>query len=357
MADERAAGLLLALIANPDSATTLTLQEWRCVLGLARCEGLLGILAHALDLDSRSLPQRVHNILHEALCEAAYSHQLARWECVQLARDLADVDAQVVLLKGTAYAVAGLPCAPGRQAGDLDILVARARLGDVEAALQAKGWQSEAQTRYDAHYYRAWMHEIPPLKHQTRVMELDVHHTLLPLTGRIHPKPEVLLAHAQKIAGTRFYHLSLPDLIIHASVHVLQDGDLTKGLRTLVDVHRLVCAGAEMPGFWGDLVAHCAAHGCGKPVRDALQLCQKWLNTPLPADLMTSLAPARAKLWQPLWSWLANKRLQDPEGLSTRGWLARNYFYMRAHWRKMPPLLLARHLLIKALRRAAIQLT
>jgi hypothetical protein len=261
---------------------------------------------------------------------------------------------QIVLLKGTAYAVADLACAPGRLAGDLDILVPYHALTDIENALHKAGWQAENINAYDAHYYRAWMHEIPPLKHPARVMELDVHHTLLPRTGRIHPKPKRLLEKAEKIAGTPFYRLCLPDLIIHACVHVLQDGDLTKGLRTLVDVHRLVCAGALEPNFWDDLLAHCAVHEAGRPVLDTLTLCRHWLNTPVPAEVLGKLAPKRSWLRQTIWQNLADKRLQDPDGRSTLGWIARNYFYMRAHWRKMPPFLLMRHLLIKTLRRLGL---
>ncbi|WP_204329989.1 nucleotidyltransferase family protein, partial [Proteus mirabilis] len=56
-------------------------------------------------------------------------------------RALAPLDVPVVLLKGTAFAAAGLSPARGRNIGDLDILVPRDRLDEVEAALLAAGWE------------------------------------------------------------------------------------------------------------------------------------------------------------------------------------------------------------------------
>ena len=56
-------------------------------------------------------------------------------------RALAPLDVPVILLKGTAYAAAGLEAGRGRSIGDLDILVPRAALPDVERALLAAGWE------------------------------------------------------------------------------------------------------------------------------------------------------------------------------------------------------------------------
>ncbi|WP_164045505.1 nucleotidyltransferase family protein, partial [Serratia marcescens] len=66
--------------------------------------------------------------------------------------------------------------------GDLDILVPRDRLDEVEAALLAAGWEWVKPDPYDDAYYRRWMHELPPLIHRERDRMIDVHHTILPLT-------------------------------------------------------------------------------------------------------------------------------------------------------------------------------
>jgi hypothetical protein len=63
---------------------------------------------------------------------------------------------------------------------DVDVLVPRDRLADVEAALMLAGWASTNPSEYDQHYYRRWMHELPPLQHIRRQTVLDVHHAILP---------------------------------------------------------------------------------------------------------------------------------------------------------------------------------
>ena len=56
-------------------------------------------------------------------------------------RALAPLDVPVILMKGTAFHAAGLDASIGRSVGDLDILVPRARLDAVEAALLEAGWE------------------------------------------------------------------------------------------------------------------------------------------------------------------------------------------------------------------------
>ena len=76
---------------------------------------------------------------------------------------LATVDVDLVLLKGAAYLMAGLPAARGRVFSDVDILVPVARLAEVENALMLHGWSTTHHNAYDQRYYRQWMHELPPL--------------------------------------------------------------------------------------------------------------------------------------------------------------------------------------------------
>src|SRR3546814_5176203 len=92
-------------------------------------------------------------------------------------RALASERIEFVLLKGTAYAAAGLSCAPGRQIGDLDILVLGIDIGRAENELLEAGWEWVKPDPYDDAYYRDHMHELPPLIHKTRDRMIDVHHT------------------------------------------------------------------------------------------------------------------------------------------------------------------------------------
>ena len=72
---------------------------------------------------------------------------------------------------------------------------------EVEGALMLHGWSTTHHDAYDQRYYRKWMHELPPLKHNTRGTVLDVHHAILPVTARLKPDSRKLLAASRPIAA------------------------------------------------------------------------------------------------------------------------------------------------------------
>ncbi|MDT1852626.1 nucleotidyltransferase family protein, partial [Acinetobacter baumannii] len=106
----------------------------------------------------------------------------------------------LILLKGSAYAMAGLDAGRGRLFSDVDILVPKPRLDEVEAALMLHGWASTHLDPYDQRYYREWMHEIPPKVHVRRGISIDVHHAIMPETAADRPDPDLLRAAAIPIA-------------------------------------------------------------------------------------------------------------------------------------------------------------
>jgi len=182
----RDAKLLVDALRDPAIASDLDVQGWTELLSMARAEQLLGTLAERLKIES--VPPKVAEILAEARVNADYQRRSALWEADCARRALAGYGGKVVLLKGTAYVAAGLRAGEGRLIGDLDILVARDDLPQVEAALLAAGWEWVKPDPYDDAYYRDHMHELPPLIHKERDRMIDVHHTVLPLTAR--PTPD-----------------------------------------------------------------------------------------------------------------------------------------------------------------------
>jgi hypothetical protein len=249
-----------------------------------------------------------------------------------------------VLLKGTAFAAAGLLAGRGRSIGDLDILVPRGVLDAVEAALLAAGWEWVKPDPYDDAYYRRWMHELPPLIHRTRDRMIDVHHTILPLTARIAPDAAALLADAQPL-GNGLSVLSPNDMLVHAAAHLFADGDLAGGLRNLWDIHCLFCEGVENDANYGlDLIEGAAHHGLYDAMALALRLSRHIFGTPVEAYGQ----PARLSLHIGLWERFVLRRLlaRDDWGRPIRP-ATRLAFYVRSHWLRMPPAMLARHLWAK----------
>jgi hypothetical protein len=328
---------LVALLADPGRAAGVT--DWTAILTAARAESLLGSLAFRLEHERR-LPAKVAQILDEARRDSLQGRAQALWEAEMARRALAATGAPVILLKGTAFAAAGLAASQGRSIGDLDILVPRDRLEEVQGALLAAGWEWVKESEYDDLYYRRWMHELPPLIHKTRDRMIDVHHTILPPTARPTPNAAALIGAAVQL-DNGLWTLSPEDIIVHAAAHLFADGDLAGGLRNLWDVDRLLREfAARDDGFWARLGERAALHQLRPAVARALRLTASLYGTPVDRALAGRRRAADL---------VFERRL-----LARNGWgqptrrLLRLAFYIRSHWMRMPPLLLARHLWTKA---------
>ena len=332
------ARLLVSLLRDPGRAAEVAPEHWTPLLALARSESLIGSLAHRLE--GQGLPARAQRILDDARADAEQARRQALWEAEMARRALEPLDVPVILLKGTAFAAASLPAGEGRTIGDLDILVPRAALEEVERALLGAGWEWVKEDAYDDLYYRRWMHELPPLIHRERDRMIDVHHTILPLTARPKPDSAALIEASVKLDnGLRV--LAPADMIVHAAAHLFADGDLAGGLRNLWDIDRLLRRFGQEKGFWPELAARARRHRLGPAVARALRLSARLYGTPV------GLA-ARPR---------ASDSLFERRLLARNGWgqemrrPLRLAFYMRSHWLRMPPLMLARHLWTKARRR------
>ena len=333
----RDARLLTRLLADPTRAGEV--RDWTSVISVARAESLMGSLAFRLN--GAGVPAKVALLLEDARRDAAQAKTQALWEAEMARRALAPTGVPVVLLKGTAYAAAGLPASVGRSIGDLDILVPRDALPEVERALLAAGWEWVKEDSYDEEYYRRWMHELPPLIHRERDRMIDVHHTILPLTARRRPDAAAMIEDAVVLeSGLRT--LSPPEMIVHSVAHLFADGDLAGGLRNLWDIDRLLRAFGEESGFWRRFEERAGHHQLRPHVARALRLSARLYGTPVDRALAGRMAPADA---------LFERRL-----LARNGWgqptrpAARFGFYARSHLLRMPPMMLARHLWTKARR-------
>jgi hypothetical protein len=327
--------LLTRLLTDP--SRTSEVRDWTALLCTARAESLLGSLAFRLE--GADVPAKVAAILEDARRDSASAGTQALWEAEMARRALGDIP--LILLKGTAYAAAGLPAAQGRSIGDLDILVPRARLPEAEAALLAAGWEWVKEDPYDDQYYRRWMHELPPLIHRERDRMIDVHHTILPLTARPTPDAAALVEDSVELPdGLRL--LCPEDMIVHAAAHLFADGDLAGGLRNLWDIDRLLRHFAADPDFSDRLASRAWRHRLLPHVTRALRLAARLYETPVdPAIAGSARAADRFYIRRLL--------VRDGWGRETRP-VTRLAFYVRSHALRMPPLMLARHLWTKARR-------
>lgn len=348
--------VLLDALREPAAVTALSLEQWDRLVRQCRGAKLLGRLAVLLDqrqlLDQ--VPAQVRPHLDSARAIADRHQRVLRWEVTCLRRVLGGLGIPIVLLKGAAYQMADLPPARGRLLGDIDIMVPKTEVQRVERVLLEHGWQPLNVHPYDQRYYRTWMHELPPLMHRDRQTVLDLHHTILPETGRLHPDPQKLFEAARRVGEGPFFVLAPADMVLHSAAHLFQDGDLAGGLRDLIDLDDLLRHFGQEASFWGELLDRAKQQDLCRPLYYALRFAGRCLRTPIPEPMIAGAAawgPGRHVRWlmDALVSRALEPGLPGTTGLGTS--VARWVLYARSHWLRMPPWLLACHLTRKALRR------
>ena len=347
--------LLVRVLRSPDVVGELSLDQWDLLLRQAGAANLLVSLLFLLDdaglIDTVPDAPRVH--LEWARLAAANHARGVRYEVARIRAALSKLDVPLILLKGGAYAMAELDAGRGRLFSDIDILVPKPRLDEVEAALMLHGWASTHHDPYDQRYYREWMHEIPPMVHVRRGNAIDVHHAILPETAASRPDPEKLRAAAVAIPGQDgLWMLSPHDMFLHSTVHLFAGGEFEHGLRDLLDLHRLMRRFDVEPSLWAGLAPRAVELELERPLYYALRYTSRLLGSRIPPA--TLAAAERGRPPAPLLALMDAlfMRALLPPHPSCSGRLqgaALFALYIRGNWLRMPPLLLARHLFHKAL--------
>lgn len=350
--------LLPAILAKPESLPTLSLKYWDRLLPQARRVGIVAKFYTYLEAQGQidRIPEPVKPHLEAAALIAGEHERRTRWEVNRIQRalfDLPTLDFPVILLKGAAYVMLDLPCAHGRLVSDVDLMVPKSRLGTLEPLLQKHGWQTVKFSDYDQRYYRQWMHELPPLRHRLRGTVVDVHHTILPETSRLKPDPAQLIAAARPLPGLPFHTFAPTDLVLHSAAHAFHDGELANPLRDLLDLHELVTHfGRHEPDFWDTLPHRARQLQLYRPLFYGLRYAQRFLGTSVPLSVTQALqfaAPPGPVL--ALMDRLVARIVLAESPRQIGPATARHLLYLRSHWLRMPPLLLARHLATKAVMR------
>ncbi len=332
----------------------LDLASWDVFIRQARNADLLGrvyelVAEHQL-FDAVPLPVRPH--LLSARRVARRHSAMVNFELANLLGILAKLETPVVVLKGAAYVLAGLPAAAGRVFSDIDLLITRDRLDEAEKLLKVQAWIASTDA-YDDKYYRKWMHELPPLQHLKRHTLLDLHHAILPQTARLKPSSEQLFAMAQPIDTYPHAHVLCPeDMVLHSATHLFHDDEFKHGARDLVDLDTLLRHFSKDDKFWARLVARGVTIDLSRPLYYALRFCQRFLDTPVPASIMTQAAQSgrpKGPLAFCMDKLFERALLPDhPMCVDKFSALAQWLLYIRSHYLRMPFHLLLPHLFHKA---------
>jgi hypothetical protein len=346
--------LVTLCLADPAQVVDLPPGDLDLLLLLLRRVRLHGRLAADL-MDAghfHRLPQTAQDQLESALVLAEARRRATTWEMDRIAYALRErSNLKIVCLKGCAYMLRELPNVRGRIFADVDLLVSEDRLGEVEHLLNVAGWETKTLSPYDDNYYRAWTHELPPLVHIERDVEVDVHHNIVPRTARLNPSAESLMEGTRAVEGSVYRVPADEDIVLHAMTHLMFDSDLADKLRDLMDIRDLLaCFAKEDADFWRRLVQRAEQLDLKRPCYYSLRFVQRLLFIEVPESILECIQG-----WQPVFPVrILMDRLvpaallpQHPERPSRVVGLYRLLLFMRSHWIRMPPWLLVYHLGVK----------
>lgn len=341
---------LLSALRDGGSLARLEPAAWEALLDEADRLRLASRIAWAAGRLTRQPSGCIADRVHGVRLQGAESDRAIRWEFSRIADAVRDTGTTLVAMKGAAYVLLDLPFARGRRVADVDVLVPLADLASVESSLLAAGWVTLPIDPYDDRYYRLWTHELPPMMHARRQIPLDVHHGLVPRTSRIQPDPARVLGRSEPVPGADARVPCPAHLALHAAVHLFHDGEITGALRDLVDIDGLLRHYGNTTSFWKDFCGEAEVLGVQRATFYAVRYARRVLATPIPPDVL-----AAVERWGPRRTVLvAMDRLVGPALMRGEG-AGRSFptaaLRARAHWLRMPPGLLARHLAVKTYRR------
>jgi hypothetical protein len=344
--------LLRQLLLEPRRALDLDNDALNQLLSQARSSRLLASLA--IELQNAGVDDQLPTTVSRHLNSAVLVHEKQKrdlaYDCENVRLALDSVGERLVLLKGAAYMRADLLAGKGRLITDIDILVPRHRIDEVEKTLHTFGWNSSYVNTYNERYYRKWSHEIPPLTNRRRGTTLDVHHNILPPTARPHVNASLLFENLIEVMPGVFT-LSLRDMVIHSATHLFHEGEFQNGLRDLWDLDRMLREfPTRNPQFWDGLVARARELELDGSLFHALIYAQQVFETPVPDSVVNDAGNFLRVLRRPVMDFLFLRafRPAHPQCRLPHTGLALQLLYLRSHFLRMPLYLLLPHLTRKA---------
>lgn len=226
----------LHLLLNPQETAKLDDYHWQDFIRFLRFNDLMGTMASQLArFDVKINSRFAEKHLNAALIYSSRQAQQVINEAGGLKHLLNDYGIEPIFLKGSAYILCEDFNANGRVMSDVDILVDKKQIPEVERVLKENGWKEKALNSYDENYYRQWSHELPPFRHLTTGTTLDIHHTLIPpITGIILPVDNIL----NEVESAKYDTLSLQLewRLLHCIIHFFFNEGYEKPLRDIWDI-------------------------------------------------------------------------------------------------------------------------
>jgi len=342
---------IIQLLNQPRIVREWNATNWESLLEQAYHTGLVARVFYLLN----------ENELTGYIPANLYWHFISAWklflahesdikkEVAQINGILSVINTKAVYLKGTAYLEEGLICSKGRIFSDVDVFVPKAKLAQAENILKWQGWTLKELDEHDQHYYREWMHELPPMVNTKSGLTLDLHHNLIPIISRIKLDSDALFENCLEREVSM--SLSNEDKVLHSAAHLLLDGEFNHGFRDLHDIYLMIQEfNAAENGFINRLIKRSQALNFEFILYHCLKLQQRLFSIELDEDIFNTLiknklSRAKANFIVSLFEHVLNPLPKKTFLYNLSSFL----LYIRSHWLKMPLKILIPHLFYKSI--------
>jgi len=344
---------LVRLWNHPSSAENYTEKQWENIVKQARASHLLAILGYKIiDEQAVKVNPRIWHHFSSAMLVAEQHRYKTDIELKKLDAILQEINLDAFVLKGAAYHIKDLDLAKGRTFSDIDLLFQKDHINTIENKLWFSGYLPAQEDDYDKRYYREWMHEIPPLQHIKSKVVLDIHHNILPVTGKTTVDLHALLANPSKVSGLHAIKtFSDEAMILHSATHLFHEGEFEKGLRDLMDLASLLSDYIKKYQSLDSLIRVAKETNLGVPLFLATRYVEHIFELSILENDKTAIAqffPSKLKLRILDFCFLNVFTPYHSSFHSKQKILAEFILLSRSHLLKMPLRLLIPHLLKKS---------
>jgi hypothetical protein len=268
----------------------LTAAEWATVIEQARLHGVLPSLYWQIRNFAGHLTLPVDGLqeLRTGFLNTAARNLLLYRELAAILGPFQLRGIPVILLKGLHLAKFVYPEPALRPMADIDLLLRPDDLSQAAQILQDMGYNAGREFEL-GRAVRKHQH-IPPL-YQPGKAPVELHWNIATPGSPLQVDLDGLWSRAQpaEIAGFSTLVLSPEDLLLHLSLHLLQD-EFIGGLRRLYDIAALASF-FDRRLDWELASRRSADWGCRKSLFLVLHLASTLLNAPVPATVLGQLRP------------------------------------------------------------------
>jgi hypothetical protein len=269
----------------------LTATDWDLAIEQARLHGLTPLFYWQIrgSAGQITLPSARLLELRTSFLNSAARNMLLYRELAAILVALQSQGIPVILLKGLHLAKLVYPEPALRPMADFDLLLRSDDLARAARILQVLGYN--AGREFDLGREARRHQHIPPL-YQPGKAPVELHWTIASPNSPLKVDLDGLWRRAQpaEVAGLPTLVLAAEDLLLHLSLHLLQD-EFIGGLRRLYDIAALTsCPGLQID--WALSGRRAAAWGCQKSLFLVLYLAHTLLGAPIPQATLDQLRPA-----------------------------------------------------------------